>query len=98
MTDAEGVVTRVGGAVDEDDGDIISPFVADAAAAAGERPKVLEFNAESVNLVLDEVRPYLIADGGNVSVDRVEEDTRNVYLKLEGACGSCARYVCMCCV
>ena len=40
--------------------------------------------------VLDEVRPYLIADGGNVSVERVDEETKNVYLKLEGACGSCA--------
>jgi Fe-S cluster biogenesis protein NfuA len=31
----------------------------------------------------------LISDGGNVSVDRVEQDTMDIYLKLEGACGSC---------
>ena len=39
--------------------------------------------------VLDEVRPYLIADGGNVAIDRVNEETKNVYLVLEGACGEC---------
>lgn len=40
--------------------------------------------------VLDEVRPYLISDGGNVAVKDVDADTGNVYLLLEGACGSCA--------
>ena len=49
----------------------------------------LVFNKGNVDKVLDEVRPYLINDGGNVSVERVDEDTRSVYLKLEGACGSC---------
>ena len=49
----------------------------------------LPFNQENVDKVLDEIRPYLISDGGNVSVDRVDEETKNVYLKLEGACGSC---------
>lgn len=50
----------------------------------------LVFSAASVDMVLNEVRPYLIADGGNVSVERVDEERKNVYLKLEGACGSCA--------
>ncbi|EED92106.1 predicted protein, partial [Thalassiosira pseudonana CCMP1335] len=36
------------------------------------------------------VRPYLISDGGNVSVQNVDAGTGNVYLLLEGACGSCA--------
>ncbi|OEU15395.1 nitrogen-fixing NifU-like protein, partial [Fragilariopsis cylindrus CCMP1102] len=44
---------------------------------------------ENVDSVLDEIRPYLISDGGNVSVERVDEETKNVYLVLEGACGSC---------
>ena len=34
-----------------------------------------------------QVRPYLMADGGNVSV--LEIDGLVVRLKLEGACGSC---------
>jgi Fe-S cluster biogenesis protein NfuA len=50
----------------------------------------LVFNPDNVNAVLDEIRPYLISDGGNVSVQRIDVDTRSVYLKLEGACGSCA--------
>ena len=50
----------------------------------------LEFNVDNVHKVLDEIRPYLISDGGNVSVQKVDIETKNVYLKLEGACGSCA--------
>ena len=34
-----------------------------------------------------QVRPYLIADGGDVSVAAVEGGT--VMLRLEGACGTC---------
>jgi len=49
----------------------------------------LEFTAENVDKVLDEVRPYLIADGGNVAVVEVDEHTREVRLRLQGACGSC---------
>lgn len=37
--------------------------------------------------VLDEVRPALMADGGNVALH--ELDGPVVVLKLEGACGSC---------
>lgn len=38
--------------------------------------------------VLEELRPYLIADGGNVSLAGIDGAT--VRLTLEGACGSCA--------
>lgn len=34
-----------------------------------------------------QIRPYLMADGGNVEL--VEVDGLNVLLKLKGACGSC---------
>jgi Fe-S cluster biogenesis protein NfuA len=44
---------------------------------------------ESVDEALNEVRPYLIADGGNVAVKDVNAETQTVYLQLEGACGSC---------
>lgn len=57
----------------------------------------LELTLENVDMVLNEVRPYLISDGGNVSIQRIGNDDdnikmtkRNVYLILEGACGSCA--------
>ncbi|BAM80566.1 similar to iron-sulfur cluster scaffold protein [Cyanidioschyzon merolae strain 10D] len=47
----------------------------------------LTLSEASVEVVLDELRPYLMADGGNVSI--VEIDGATVRLKLEGACGSC---------
>ncbi len=68
--------------------DIVSPFTEEVATTSTTTDK-LEFNKESVDQILNEIRPYLISDGGNVSVQRVEEDTQNVYLVLEGACGSC---------
>jgi Fe-S cluster biogenesis protein NfuA len=41
----------------------------------------------NVERVLDELRPYLMADGGNVEV--VEIDGPIVKVRLQGACGSC---------
>ena len=38
---------------------------------------------ESVHAALDEVRPYLIADGGDVTVAAVEAGTGTVFLRLE---------------
>ena len=84
----------VKGSADEKKGDsVISPFSEESSAKSSDSNKTNEplvFNKESVDKILDEVRPYLISDGGNVSVQRVDEDTKNVYLVLEGACGSCA--------
>jgi len=48
---------------------------------------VLPLTLANVETVLDELRPYLMADGGNVSV--AEIDGATVRLALEGACGSC---------
>ena len=42
---------------------------------------------ENVERTLDELRPYLMADGGNVEV--VEIDGPIVKVRLQGACGSC---------
>ena len=42
---------------------------------------------ENVETVLDELRPFLMADGGNVEV--VEIDGPIVKVRLQGACGSC---------
>ena len=47
----------------------------------------LRQTAENVELVLDEMRPYLKADGGNVRL--AEIDGPVVKLELEGACGTC---------
>ncbi|CAD6257914.1 unnamed protein product [Miscanthus lutarioriparius] len=47
----------------------------------------LPLTAENVEMVLDEVRPYLMADGGNVVLHEIDGNV--VRLKLQGACGSC---------
>ena len=52
-----------------------------------EQATPLELTPENVGTVLDELRPYLIADGGNVEL--VELDGPVVKLRLQGACGSC---------
>lgn len=46
-----------------------------------------ELTVENVDIVLNEVRPYLISDGGNVEVASVDDGL--VSLRLQGACGSC---------
>ncbi|CAF2320986.1 BnaCnng49720D [Brassica napus] len=42
---------------------------------------------ENVESVLDEIRPYLMSDGGNVALHEI--DGNIVRVKLQGACGSC---------
>ena len=84
------VTESAAAAAADDDGDVISPFEETPTYSSTTPEEKLEFNAESVDKVLDEIRPYLISDGGNVSVHHVDEKTRSVYLVLEGACGSCA--------
>ncbi len=41
-----------------------------------------------VNNVIDQIRPYLQADGGNISFVELSEDN-TVYVELLGACKSC---------
>jgi Fe-S cluster biogenesis protein NfuA len=47
----------------------------------------LTLTPENVETVLDEMRPYLMADGGNVEL--VELEGPIVKLRLQGACGTC---------
>lgn len=47
----------------------------------------LALTTDNVETVLDELRPYLMADGGNVELAEIEGPI--VKLKLQGACGSC---------
>jgi Fe-S cluster biogenesis protein NfuA len=49
--------------------------------------QTLTLTPENVETVLDELRPYLMADGGNVEL--VELEGPIVKLRLQGACGSC---------
>jgi Fe-S cluster biogenesis protein NfuA len=56
-----------------------------AEAALAHDPRAL--TVDNVERVLDELRPYLMADGGNVEI--VEIDGPIVKVRLQGACGSC---------
>jgi Fe-S cluster biogenesis protein NfuA len=47
----------------------------------------MELTIANVETVLDEMRPYLISDGGNIEI--VELDGPIVKVRLQGACGSC---------
>ena len=49
--------------------------------------ETMALKLENVEKVLDELRPFLMADGGNVEV--VELDGPIVKVRLQGACGSC---------
>ena len=49
--------------------------------------ETMALTLENVETVLDELRPFLMADGGNVEV--VEIDGPIVKVRLQGACGSC---------
>ncbi|CAA7013105.1 unnamed protein product [Microthlaspi erraticum] len=67
-------------------GETVSPF------ASVESPglysaQTFELTPQNVDLVLEDVRPFLIADGGDVDVVSVEDGV--VSLKLQGACTSC---------
>ncbi len=42
---------------------------------------------EKVEKALDQIRPALMADGGNVELVEVDDDV--VKVKLTGACGGC---------
>lgn len=62
---------------------IVSPFASGSQTTGGlYSAETYEFTMENVDKVLDEVRPYLIADGGNVEVVSVEDGV--VSLRLQG--------------
>ncbi len=49
--------------------------------------EVLALTNENVETVLNELRPFLLADGGNVELVEIEGPIVN--LRLQGACSSC---------
>jgi Fe-S cluster biogenesis protein NfuA len=44
---------------------------------------------EQVEKVIEELRKYLQADGGDVELVKVDENTGEVQVKLKGACQGC---------
>ena len=51
----------------------------------------LPLTIENVESVLDEIRPYLFANGGKVALHEI--DGNDVRMKLQGACGSCLSFI-----
>lgn len=43
----------------------------------------------NVEKALDEIRPFLISDGGNITLIDIV-DNKHVKVRLEGACNSCS--------
>ncbi len=41
-----------------------------------------------VKNIIEQIRPYLQADGGDIAFDRLTDD-KVVYVRLQGACHSC---------
>lgn len=74
-------------------GAVVSPFASSAQApgppAAARLSAPLALTAENVDKALDEVRPALVADGGNIDVVDVDASSGVVKLALQGACTTC---------
>ena len=71
---------------------IVSPFDASKGGTADDdddddEDEELPLTRENVELVLDEMRPYLQSDGGDVKLSEI--DGPIVRLELVGACGTC---------
>lgn len=73
----------------------VSPFAKEAMEESNDvsdrgatATATLELTEENVDKALDEVRPYLVADGGNVELVSIEDGI--VVVRLNGACGTCA--------
>ena len=50
----------------------------------------MELTEENVVTVLEELLPYIEADGGSLQLVDIEEETGYVKVRLGGACSTCA--------
>lgn len=44
---------------------------------------------ETVEAIIDKIRPALHADGGDVELVRIDQSEGIIYVRLTGACDSC---------
>ncbi|KAL6759775.1 NifU-domain-containing protein [Haematococcus lacustris] len=72
-------------------GPLASPFASATVhrrvGEKGQASKTVDMTIASVDAALEEVRPYLMADGGDVEVVEVKDGY--VYLRLQGSCSTC---------
>lgn len=47
----------------------------------------MKSNVEKIKEIIDKLRPFLIADGGNIEFIKYEDNI--VYIQLMGACANC---------
>mmetsp|Transcript_39432 Transcript_39432/g.106433 ORF Transcript_39432/g.106433 Transcript_39432/m.106433 type:complete len:245 (-) Transcript_39432:1381-2115(-) len=73
--------------MEDDDGDEEEGDFEGMVGGASQIEGPLDLNWDNVDLILDEMRPYLISDGGNVVISEIDGPV--VKLELQGACGSC---------
>lgn len=59
----------------EEEAPVVSPF--EGGEAGGTSSGFLELTVENVDAALEEVRPYLISDGGNVAVAGIDLESRS---------------------
>ncbi|CAI5994243.1 unnamed protein product [Closterium sp. NIES-64] len=87
-TDGPAAVATASAAATTDSatGTIVSPFARGAGSKGGVKEEV-EMTVAAVDAALEAVRPYLIADGGNVEVAGIADGV--VSVRLQGACGTC---------
>lgn len=45
---------------------------------------------ENIVQALDEIRPFLQRDGGDISLIEIDEETNSVKVQLEGNCANCS--------
>jgi Fe-S cluster biogenesis protein NfuA len=48
----------------------------------------MERTIDSINEIIDKLRPFLVNDGGNIEFVKYEDN--NVYIKMIGACANCS--------
>ena len=60
------------------------PYAPSSPVATANKDEFLELTLENVELVLDDMRPYLMQDGGNVAVKEIDGPV--VYLELQVCC------------
>ncbi|CAI7910603.1 unnamed protein product [Closterium sp. NIES-54] len=86
-TDGPAAVASAPAAATDSSADtIVSPFARGAGSKGGVKEEV-EMTVAAVDAALEAVRPYLIADGGNVEVAGITDGV--VSVRLQGACGTC---------
>lgn len=73
------------GGLEGDDSSVATATATYTALPSDDEP--LDLTWENVDMVLEEMRPYLLQDGGNVAISEIDGPV--VRLELQGECGTC---------